>query len=159
MRKKLLFIPIFRIIPNIGICHLDYIQRQPHRGFPRKRCSKKYSKFTGEHPCRYRTSAWLSPVNCCIFSEHFFLRTPLDGCFCIDFKSNLTDIASKRYFKYQNHIHMLNNQMSRKHHCTFRISKQIQPVTMKTKITLNQRNIERLTGCESYALVTVLSRG
>ena len=54
---------------------------------------------------------------------------------------------------------MLNNQMSGKHHCTFRISKQMQPVTMKTKITLNQRNIERLSGCKSYALVTVLSRG
>ena len=53
------------------------------------------SKFTGEHTCRSPISINLqsnlietalrhecSPVNCCIFSEHLFLGTPLCGCFC-----------------------------------------------------------------------------
>ena len=44
-----------------------------------------------------------------------------------------------------------------KHHYTFRMSKQIQHVTIITEITLNQRNIERLSGFKP--LVTVLFRG
>ena len=28
------------------------LQKQPSRGVLKKRCSKIYSKFTGEHPCR-----------------------------------------------------------------------------------------------------------
>ena len=52
------------------------------------------SNFSGEHPCRSGISVKLlcifieialrhgcSPVNCCIFYEHLYLRTPLDGCF------------------------------------------------------------------------------
>ena len=52
------------------------------------------SKLTGEHPCRSVISKKLfcnfieitlwhgcSPVNCCIFSEHLFLGTSLEGCF------------------------------------------------------------------------------
>ena len=47
------------------------------------------SKFTGEHSCRSmismqlylsRTSAYV--FSCCIFSEHYFSRRPLEGCFC-----------------------------------------------------------------------------
>ena len=34
--------------------------------------------------------------------------------------------------------------MSGKHHCTLRISKQIQHITMITKITLNQKNVDRV---------------
>ena len=56
----------------------------------RSAISIKLGKFTGEQPCR-RTMPCnfieialrhgCSPVNFCIFSEHLFLRTPLDGCF------------------------------------------------------------------------------
>ena len=48
-----------------------------------QRCScekgvlKIWSKFTGEHSCQCAISIKLL----CIFSEHLFLRTPLDGCF------------------------------------------------------------------------------
>ena len=38
------------------------------------------SKFTGEQPCQSATSIKLLCFVCC--SEHLFLRTPLDGCFC-----------------------------------------------------------------------------
>ena len=47
-------------------------------------------KFTGEKPM-LSCFATLLKSNfgmgvllqiCCIFSEHFFVRTPLDGCFC-----------------------------------------------------------------------------
>ena len=54
------------------------------------------SKLTGEHPCRNAISIKLlsnfieialrhgcSPVICCIFSKHLFLKTPLEGCFCL----------------------------------------------------------------------------
>ena len=43
------------------------------------------SKFAGEHPCRSAISVKLQSnflQICCIFSEHLFLRTPMDGCFC-----------------------------------------------------------------------------
>ena len=46
--------------------------------------------------------------------------------------------------------------MFRKHHCTLCISKQTQLVSMITEITLNQRNIERLSGFKPYALMTAL---
>ena len=46
------------------------------------------SKFKGEHPCQSassinRSSPWVFSccIFCCIFSEHIFLRTLLDGCF------------------------------------------------------------------------------
>ena len=47
------------------------------------------STFTGEHPCRSMISIKLQSnfgmgvllQICCIFSEHLFLRTPLNGCF------------------------------------------------------------------------------
>ena len=62
--------------------------------FLRKGVLKICSKFTGEYPCRSVISIelhsnfiethfgmgvllWI----CCIFSEHLFLRIPLDGCF------------------------------------------------------------------------------
>ena len=40
------------------------------------------SKFTGEHPCRSLISIKLFCRT--LFSEHFYLRTPLGGCFCIN---------------------------------------------------------------------------
>ena len=49
---------------------------------------KTFSKFAGEHPCRSAIShfgmgalLWI----CCMSSEHLFLRTPLGGCFCMEF--------------------------------------------------------------------------
>ena len=48
------------------------------------RVLKICSKFTGEYPCRRVISHFGMGVLlqiCCIFSEHFFLETPLDGCF------------------------------------------------------------------------------
>ena len=59
--------------------------------FLRRRVLKICSKFTGEHPCRSwnRTSAWVFP---CIFSEHFFLRTPLEGCFSIRHYTDLSHL-------------------------------------------------------------------
>ena len=59
--------------------------------FLEKGVLKICSKFTGEHPCRSAISIIIeitlrhgfSPVNLMIFSEHLFLGTPLDGCFCI----------------------------------------------------------------------------
>ena len=62
--------------------------------FLRKVVLKICSRFTGEHPCRSVISIKLqrnfveialrhgcSPVNLLQFSEHLFLKTPLDGCF------------------------------------------------------------------------------
>ena len=53
-----------------------------------KRVLKTCSKFTGEHPCRSAKSHLKSHFGmgvllwiCCIFLEHLFLGTPLDGCF------------------------------------------------------------------------------
>ena len=45
------------------------------------------SKFTGEYPCQSvifnsHFGMGVSLEICCIFSEHIFLRTPLEGCFC-----------------------------------------------------------------------------
>ena len=64
--------------------------------FLRKGALKICSKFTGEHPCRSAISIKLqsifikialrhgcSSVHLLQFSEHLFLRTPLDGCFCL----------------------------------------------------------------------------
>ena len=58
------------------------------------------SKFTGEYPCRNAISIKLfcnlikitlrhgcSPVICCIFSEHLFLRTLLGGRHCSYFRN------------------------------------------------------------------------
>ena len=66
--------------------------------FLRKVLLKIYSKFIGEHPCRSMISIKLLCFAtllksqfgmgvllqmCSIFSDHLFLRTPLDGCFWI----------------------------------------------------------------------------
>ena len=55
---------------------------------------KIYSKVTGQHPCWSAISIKLlrkfieialwhgcSPVLCCIFSEHLFIKTHMEGCF------------------------------------------------------------------------------
>ena len=53
--------------------------------FLKKDVLKIWSKFTGEHPCR---SAISNKVAKHLFSEHLFLRTPLDGCFWVFHKSS-----------------------------------------------------------------------
>ena len=47
------------------------------------------SAFTGEHPCWSVVSIKLQKKNCCLFSEHIFLRAPLDGCFSSEFPVTL----------------------------------------------------------------------
>ena len=51
----------------------------PPEEFLRKGVLKICSKFTGQHPCRSAISIKLLSM----FSENLFLRTALDGCFCI----------------------------------------------------------------------------
>ena len=55
------------------------MQKQPSRGVP-----KLCSKFTATATLlkSHFVMGVLLQVSC-IFSEHFFLRTPLDGCFCL----------------------------------------------------------------------------
>ena len=61
--------------------------------FLRQAVLKICSNFSGEYPCRTAISIKLHAVLlkphfgmsvllsiCCIFSEHLFLKTPLDGC-------------------------------------------------------------------------------
>ena len=66
------------------------------------------SKFTGEHPCRSMISIsnfieitlrhGCSPVNLLHFSEHLFLRTPLDGGFCL--KKSPDEVTKTKIAKF-----------------------------------------------------------
>ena len=74
------------------------VRSSPPEVFSGKSVLKIYSKFTGEHlrksvisiklPCNYieilklHFSMGILLWIYCIFSEHFFLRLPLEGCFC-----------------------------------------------------------------------------
>ena len=73
-----------------------YYQKQLSIGVLGKVNLKICSKFTGKHPCRSVILTKLlcnfieialrhgrSPVYLLIFSEHLFIRTPLQNCFCI----------------------------------------------------------------------------
>ena len=63
------------------------IQKQPPGGVPRKKCSENMQQIyrgTTMPKCDFNKSHFGMDVLlqiCCIFSEHLFLRTPLDGCF------------------------------------------------------------------------------
>ena len=66
-----------------------WFQKQPSRGVLRKRCSENMQQIY-KTPCR-SVMATLLKLHfgmdvllkiCCIFSEHLFLRTPPDSCFC-----------------------------------------------------------------------------
>ena len=74
-----------------------------------KSVMKNCSKFTGEHSCRSVISTKLrckfieitlrhgcSPEICCIFTEYLFLRTPLEGCFCIGWTSVDRDLVAQQ---------------------------------------------------------------
>ena len=63
------------------------------------------STFAGEHPCRNVISIKLKShfgmdvllQICCIFSEHLFLRTPLEGCFWYNHRTIIrTGITCKK---------------------------------------------------------------
>ena len=71
------FIPLLQLSTNHN--EVKKIIKQPPRGVLKNRCSEIHSKFTGEYPCQ--SAHGCSPVICCTFSEHLFLRTPLGGCF------------------------------------------------------------------------------
>ena len=81
------------------------LYQQLSRGVLRKGILKKCSKFTGEHPCRSCKVTLLKShfgmgvllYICCIFSEHLFLKTPVDGCFC----------SVKKNLPYQNFLAIL----------------------------------------------------
>ena len=45
-----------------------------------------------------RTSPWVFSCTCCIFLEHLFLRTPLDGCF--SHGSHFPDFFNKTFFHF-----------------------------------------------------------
>ena len=62
------------------------VKRNSHtKVFLGKGVLKICSKFTGGHPCWNLISIKFVLLQiCCIFSEHFSLRTPLGGCFWIN---------------------------------------------------------------------------
>ena len=49
-------------------------QKQPSRGVLRKRCFENVNQIYRRKP--------MPKCDFCIFSEHLFVRTPLNGCFC-----------------------------------------------------------------------------
>ena len=82
--------------PGATLIEVGIITRSHPEVFLGKVVLKICSNFTGEHQCRRAILINLlchfseivlrhgcSLVICCIFSENLFLRTPLDGCFCI----------------------------------------------------------------------------
>ena len=67
----------------------DSLQKQPSRGVLRKRYSKNMQQIYRRAPmpncdCDFKSHFDVSVLLeiCCIFSEHFFLWIPLEGCFC-----------------------------------------------------------------------------
>ena len=77
--------------------HNLYLQRKKSRSshpevFLGKGILKKCSKFTGEHPAE-----WCSPVNLLHISEHFFLKTSIEGCFSKLHQSETSLILSVIY--------------------------------------------------------------
>ena len=79
-----------------GIQLLFIYRRNPPEVFLGKGALKICSKFIGEYTCLSAISTKLqsnfinvtlwqkcSPVNLLHISKHFFLRTPLAGCYCI----------------------------------------------------------------------------
>ena len=80
---------------------------------PMSKCGFQWSQFTGEHPCQREITFWhgCSPVYslhwkpqfnmdillkiCCIFSEHFLIKTPIEVCFSQDFQASFTKISER----------------------------------------------------------------
>ena len=73
-----------------------YMQKQPPRCVPRKRCSENIKQIYRRAPmpkCDFNKSCFATLLKphfgmsvllyiCCIFSERLFLKTPLGGCLC-----------------------------------------------------------------------------
>ena len=79
--------------------------------FLRNRILKICSKFTVEHPCRSVILIWLQsnfieitlrhvfPLQiCCIFSEHLFLRTHMEGYFWLFYKTTFHAHSRKQHY-------------------------------------------------------------
>ena len=78
-----------------------YSQKQPFRSVLKKRCSENMQQIYRKvlmPKCDFKIALWhgFSPVICCIFSEHLFLRTPLASCFCVSYKSNHMQVFCKK---------------------------------------------------------------
>ena len=85
----------------------------PSEVFLEKGVLKMCSKFTGEHPCRGGISIKLLKSHfgmgvllhiCCMFAEHLFLRTPLEGCFC---HLQVWKMTRKIFFIVKEQVHLL----------------------------------------------------
>ena len=63
---------------------INFQQKHPSRGVLRKKCSVNMQQIYRRTPMpKYDfNKVALHATFCCIFSEHLFLRTHPDGCFC-----------------------------------------------------------------------------
>ena len=91
MGKQIFQTNIEKIVPSIQ----STIQKRPSRGVDRKRCSENMQQIYRRTPMpkfNFNEFAKGTLLNshsdmsvflyiCCIFPEHIFLGTPLDGCF------------------------------------------------------------------------------
>ena len=62
--------------------HFGTLEAAFQRGVVRKRCSENMQqiyKKTLMPKCDFNK---VKKLICCIFSEHLFIRTPMEGCFC-----------------------------------------------------------------------------
>ena len=119
-----------RMIIVFFVSFLVYLQRQPSRGVPIKSCSGKVQSIwmrTLMPKCNFNkvakqlywnhTSKWVFSCNfCCIFSEHLFLRTPLNGCFYISLVCFMYKIFAKRlvlhkFFRVAERVLFIHNPM------------------------------------------------
>ena len=85
----------YRLFTKTELTYMTSFRKSHSEVFLRKGVLKICSRFKGEHPCQSGISVKLqrnfieitcwhgcSPVNLLHISEHFFLGTPLRGCFC-----------------------------------------------------------------------------
>ena len=88
-------------------------QKQPSRGVLRKMCSENIHtanfiyRRTPMSKCNILNSLFDMGVLlqiCCIFSEHFFLVTPLDGCFCC-----IPTLPNKPFILCESKLHLIHN--------------------------------------------------
>ena len=99
------------IFSSIGLFGHKIFQKQPFRGVLRKRCSGNMQQIYRRTPmpkCNFNnapkqlywncTSAWMFSCKfCCTFSEHLFLRTPLNSYFWYLF---FLQARSERNFRF-----------------------------------------------------------
>ena len=63
------------LVKGVPIMCSKFVEEHSSRSVISIKLQSNFMEITLRHGC--------SPVNCCIFSKHVFLRTPLGGCFCI----------------------------------------------------------------------------